>query len=167
MVKVVSQTEGNVLKKQIETLRKNNKEQKQKITLLTNALKKLLPDIDKLKNPRCSKCKSWNVIKRGTRKSINRGNIQRYGCLDCDWKFTTKNIEYGMRHNQDTINKVLSLRKEGKTYSEIAEEIGNVMSRQNVLRILRKFQPPKKEIEITRKQKGQFGEYDRKFKIKI
>lgn len=150
-----------------ETLKKRLKKQDEKIIGLEKQFKRLLKDCDKLKNPRCLNCGSWRVIKHGTRKSIDRGDIQRYGCLDCDWKFTQKTKEYRMRHNKEVIDKILKLRRDGKTYSQIAEEIGNVMARQSVMRILHKFQPAKKEIIIKRKQKNKYGEYERSFKIKV
>ena len=61
----------------------------------------------------------------------------------------------------------MKLRKKGRTYSQIVDEIGGVMTRQNVMRLLYKFQPPKKDIIIKRKQRNQYGEYEREFKIKV
>jgi len=151
------------LKKIIKILKKQNK----KINDLNKIIKEMSIDLTKMKNPRCSDCGSWNVIKRGFRPTIDRGKIQKYHCKDCNWKFTHKTIDYRMRHNRGTINRILQLRKQGKTYSQIADEIGDVMSRQSVMRIINKLQKPEKDIIIKRKQHNQYGEYEREFKIKI
>lgn len=167
MVNVYKEISGKILEKKVFILKNIIRKQKKIINELNKILKDVLTDLNKVKNPRCPKCNSWNVIKRGTRKTIGRGRVQRYHCIDCDWKFTQRTIDYRMRHNKEVIKKIMKLRKQGKTYSQIAGEIGGVMTRQNVLRLLRKLQPPKKEVIIRRKQRNQWGEYERNFKIKI
>jgi transposase-like protein len=37
---------------------------------------------------KCVHCGKSNFIKKGFRKTENRGNIQVYRCLDCGRKFT-------------------------------------------------------------------------------
>lgn len=131
-------------------------------------IKQIEKSLNKLKtNIRCPKCNSWNVIKHGTRKTMERGIIQRYGCKDCKWSFCIYGQDYRMRSNKNMINKALKLRKKGKTYSQIKEILNNKISRKTIGRWLDKFQPPKEEKIIKRKIQNQYGEYEREFKIKI
>ena len=36
----------------------------------------------------CEKCDGKNIKKDGVRKTKNRGNVQRYKCLDCFHRFS-------------------------------------------------------------------------------
>ena len=167
MVEVFSKSNGIALQKQIQTLRKKNRKLQKRIAELNKFFKSISIETTKLKNPRCPKCNSWKVTKRGIRKTVERGGIQKYYCQDCNWKFSPHTIDFRMRHNKETINKILDLRKEGKSSSQIADATGNIMARQSVMRILHKFQKPTQEVTIKRKQRNQYGEYEREFKIKI
>lgn len=83
-----------------------------RIVKLEKELKLKNQEIKKMKNPRCPKCGSWEVIKRGTRKvKRDKTNIQRFCCLNCNWKFTQESLDFRMRHNKKLIYKALRLRK--------------------------------------------------------
>ena len=115
--------------------------------------------------PKCPKCKSSNTIKRGKRKNLERGDTQRYGCKDCDYKFIPKTKEFRMRVSETKLNRAFELRHEGYSYSQIAKKIKGV-SRQTIGRWLKKYKIPLKEREVIIEQKNQFGKYKRRFKIK-
>jgi len=57
----------------------------------------------------CPKCNSKNTIKRGKRKTQNRGLIQRYSCQDCNKRFVEDNGFYRMRNNPKKITCALDL----------------------------------------------------------
>jgi transposase-like protein len=116
-------------------------------------------------NPSCPKCKSKNTIKRGKRYNLERGYTQKYGCKNCNYKFTPKNMEYRMRVSETKIKKAIELFNQGYSYSQIAKKIKGV-SRQTVGRWLNKYKVPKKDRVFEREIKNQYGTYTRKFNIK-
>jgi transposase-like protein len=130
---------------------------------------KLNPDIPHQKFKTCFYCNSINLIRHGGRKTKNRGWIQRYYCKDCKKSFTSKGdvLQYRMRHQKEIIEKALKLRLEGNSLRDIAKQIG-VSSHQAILRWLKKFQPPKTEITITKQMKSRWGVfYNRNFQIRV
>lgn len=130
-------------------------------------IQQLQKEIYKLKGiPKCPKCGNEKVIRTGIRKTY-KGIIQRYCCKNCDWRFIKKDLSYRMRNDKETIEKALNLRKQGKTYSQIAEILDNKVTRQSIMRWLHRFQMPKEERIIKRKMRNQYGEYERKFVINI
>ena len=52
---------------------------------------------------KCSHCKSENTIRKGFRKTKNRGKIQKYFCNDCKKYFTSDDGFYRMRNNEKII----------------------------------------------------------------
>ncbi len=52
----------------------------------------------------CVFCKSKNYIKKGKRKTENRGKIQKYFCKDCQKYFTQDEGFYRMRNSSNTIS---------------------------------------------------------------
>lgn len=52
---------------------------------------------------KCRRCKSEQYKKEGFRKTINRGKIQKYKCLNCGKYFTNDDGFYRMRNNPKTI----------------------------------------------------------------
>jgi transposase-like protein len=140
------------------------------LNILRKDIKELKKSVKRLQKglPPCKICGSRNVIKRGTRKTKERGRVQKYGCLDCGNKYSTYGkLDYRMRGNEETIKKAMFLRKKGLTFAQIAEELGGKFSRQTIHKWINKFQPPTQEKIIKRKQRNQFKEYERKFKIKV
>lgn len=52
---------------------------------------------------KCRYCGSTNHIKKGYRKTLNRGKIQKYRCLDCKKYFTNDDGFYRMRNSSKII----------------------------------------------------------------
>ncbi|MDP2924856.1 MAG: hypothetical protein Q8N99_00630 [Nanoarchaeota archaeon] len=52
---------------------------------------------------KCKHCSSTNFIKKGFRKTDNRGKIQKYFCRDCHKFFTNDEGFYRMRYSAQTI----------------------------------------------------------------
>jgi transposase-like protein len=121
---------------------------------------------EKIKTPACLYCGSIEVIRRGWRYNQNK-KVQKYQCKNCKKKFSFSDNFPHMKNNADEILKALELRKEGKTLSQIAGELGNKVTRQTINLWLHKYQPPTEETTIKKMQKNQFGEFEREFKIKI
>lgn len=119
----------------------------------------------------CPRCRNHYIIKRGGRTSKNRGWIQRYSCKRCGYHFTDQGKCFRMRNRRWKIDKASEMRKQGKTYAQIAEAVGGV-SRTTVLRWIRARLPPaKKWITITRKMRyNSYGKHkiiNHKYVIKI
>jgi len=157
-----------VLHKDFVKLKKELKEFMKETNILKKEVKTLQNEIISLKNPKCPRCNSLNIKKGGIRKNgKRRKNItQRYWCKDCEYHFTPLDINFRMRNSQENIIKALKLRKQGLSLAQISEKINGV-TRQTIHRWLQQYQPPTKEKEITIKQRNQYGEYERKFKIKV
>ena len=58
---------------------------------------------------KCLNCNKNNYIKKGYRKTENRGKIQKYKCLDCDRYFTNDEGFYRMRNSEDKITEAIDL----------------------------------------------------------
>ena len=58
---------------------------------------------------KCLYCKASNYIKWGSRKTQNRGKIQKYKCLDCNRYFTNDDGFYRMRNHEDKITQAIDL----------------------------------------------------------
>ena len=69
----------------------------------------------------CPKCNSNNVIKRGFRKTENRGKIQRYSCKECFCKFVINDGFYRMRNHSKKITCALDLFYRGVSTRKIQE----------------------------------------------
>ena len=52
---------------------------------------------------KCKHCKSLNFRREGTRKTNNRGKIQRYSCKECKRFFTNDDGFYRMRNDPKII----------------------------------------------------------------
>jgi transposase-like protein len=57
----------------------------------------------------CPKCNSEKIIKRGKRKTENRGLIQRYGCLDCKKRFVVDDGFFKMKNSPQKVTLCLDL----------------------------------------------------------
>jgi transposase-like protein len=120
------------------------------------------------RNPNCVLCCSYNVIKSGKRKTVARGRVQKYTCLDCNRKFSFYNqLDYRMRYPKKTIQQALDLRKEGLSLAQISKKLGNKIPRQTIRNWLGKYQKPSKERDIEIPMKNQYKDYKRKFTIKV
>lgn len=108
---------GDITKKLneiIDVVNKLSKRKPQKIKIIKEKIK--------LKNPPCPKCKSKNTIKRGKRYNLERGYTQKYGCKDCDYKFTPRTMDYRMRVSEVKLKKAFELFNQGHSYSQIAKK---------------------------------------------
>ena len=153
MVNVLTNKEGRKLRKDIRELKK--------------IVKVLDKEVQKFKNPECVSCGSREITKRGTRGTIERGVIQKYSCGICGYKFSTYDLYHRMRHSKEKIEEAIKLRKQGLSYSQIADRIEGI-SRQTIMRWLKKYSPPSKKVKMKRKMKDRYGgEYEREFEIKI
>ena len=61
------------------------------------------------KNLLCRFCKSKSIVKRGKRKTKNKGVLQISWCKDCDRRFTEDNGFYRMRNSPHKITLCLDL----------------------------------------------------------
>ena len=58
---------------------------------------------------KCVHCGKSNYIKKGFRKTENRGKIQVYKCLECNRKFTNDDGFYRMRNSEAKITSAIDL----------------------------------------------------------
>jgi putative transposase len=71
----------------------------------------------------CRFCKSKNTIKRGKRKTQNRGLIQRYFCKDCKKRFTANDGFFRMRNNPEKITFCLDAYFRGMSLRKLQENL--------------------------------------------
>ncbi len=69
----------------------------------------------------CPNCDSENIIKRGKRKTENRGLIQRYGCKDCGTRFVKDEGFFRMRNHPNKITCALDLFYKGVSTRKVQE----------------------------------------------
>jgi len=69
----------------------------------------------------CPNCKSENIIKRGFRKTENRGKIQRYFCKNCSHRFVIDDGFFRMRNNPNKITCALDLFYKGVSTRKVQE----------------------------------------------
>ncbi|MBR9699569.1 IS1/IS6 family transposase [Candidatus Woesearchaeota archaeon] len=58
---------------------------------------------------KCKHCGESHYIKKGFRKTENRGKIQKYKCLDCGMYFTSDEGFYRMRNSEKKITQAIDL----------------------------------------------------------
>lgn len=75
------------------------------------------------KNLSCPNCNSKNIIKRGFRKTQNRGKLQRYSCKSCNYRFTENNGFFRMRNSPQKITLCLDLFFRGVSTRKIQEHL--------------------------------------------
>jgi len=75
----------------------------------------------KYKKLLCPNCNSKNVIKRGFRKTENRGKIQRYSCKDCSHRFVVDDGFFRMRNHPKKITCALDLFYRGVSTRKVQE----------------------------------------------
>ncbi len=69
----------------------------------------------------CPNCQSEKIIKRGKRKTDNRGLIQRYGYQDCNKRFVEDNGFFRMRNHPKKITCALDLFYRGVSTRKVQE----------------------------------------------
>jgi transposase-like protein len=70
----------------------------------------------------CPVCKSENVVKRGVRKT-KFGEVQRYGCLDCQHRFIVDKGFSKMKHSPESITLTLDLYFKGLSDRKIVDHL--------------------------------------------
>ena len=70
----------------------------------------------------CPSCKSANVVKRGIRKT-QFGEVQRYGCTDCNHRFVVDKGFCRMKFNPKVITLTLDLYFKGVSQRKIADHL--------------------------------------------
>lgn len=130
------------------------KEENQNQLELLKKIKELEKEIQQLKNPKCPLCGSFNIIKHGIRKTLNKSLIQKYECKECKRKFSDySQIEYRMRQPRAEILKAIKLDQEGYNPSQIAGKLKSKVSRQTVWKWLQNFKVKEmNEIKKTSKK---------------
>lgn len=161
MIKKYNPNKDNIIEK-IDEIRREINKLSQEIKERNAKWKKEV----RFSYPKCPKCKSNKITKRGFRYNLGRGKIQKYGCKNCGNKFSPNTKDFHMRNSEVKINKAIQLFNKGLSYSQIASQIKGV-SRQTIGRWLKKYKVPKpKERVLEREVKNQYGTYKRKFLIK-
>ncbi|MCH7568540.1 MAG: DDE-type integrase/transposase/recombinase [Nanoarchaeota archaeon] len=71
----------------------------------------------------CPNCSSTSIIKRGKRKTDNRGLIQRYGCKDCSKRFVKDEGFWKMKNNPHKVTLCLDLFYRGISTRKVQEHL--------------------------------------------
>lgn len=91
----------------------------------------------------CRYCKSTNLLKRGFRKTQNRGLIQRYYCRNCKKRFVIDDGFFRMRNDPQKITLCLDLFFRGVSLRKVQEHLQAFMphnsSHMSVLRWVNKY----------------------------
>ncbi len=72
---------------------------------------------------RCPYCSSNEVVKRGLRKTQNRGKIQRYSCKKCNKRFVVNDGFFRMRNNPQKITLCMDLFFRGVSLRKTQEHL--------------------------------------------
>ena len=84
----------------------------------------------------CPICKSQNVIKRGIRKT-SYGEIQRFGCQDCNHRFVVDKGFSRVKHDPKVITLTLDLYFKGVSLRKITDHIQQFHDRKVTAQLLR------------------------------
>lgn len=71
----------------------------------------------------CPNCQSEKIIKRGKRKTDNRGLIQRYGCQDCNKRFVVDDGFFKMKNAPQKVTLCLDLFYRGVSTRKVQEHL--------------------------------------------
>ena len=92
---------------------------------------------------KCIHCKAQNYIKKGLRKTENRGKIQRYKCLKCNKLFTNDDGFYRMKNHENKITSAIDLYfsnlSSRKVRNHFRRHLPNNASHQSILNWCRKY----------------------------
>lgn len=93
--------------------------------------------------PKCIHCKSTNYIRKGYRKTQNRGKVQKFFCKDCQKYFTQDEGFYRMRYSADiitlSIDMYLSNLSSRKMRNQLRRHFGVKVSHITILDWVRKY----------------------------
>lgn len=100
-------------------------------------------DKDKHIKCKCVHCNSTNFVKKGFRKTENRGKIQKYFCKDCQRFFTNDEGFYRMRYSDTTItlsiDMYLSNLSSRKMRNQLKRHFNTKVSHMTILDWVRKY----------------------------
>ncbi len=92
---------------------------------------------------KCRFCKSNGVVKRGFRKTENRGKIQIYFCKNCKKRFTENDGFLRMRNSPDKVTQAIHMYFSGISLRKSQEHLGvfynHNASHMSVLRWIQKY----------------------------
>ena len=71
----------------------------------------------------CPNCDSIKIIRRGKRKTLNRGLIQRYGCISCGRRFVEDKGFFKMKNSPQKITLCLDLFYRGISTRKVQEHL--------------------------------------------
>ena len=96
-----------------------------------------------MNNIKCIHCKENNFVKKGFRKTQNRGKIQKYYCLSCKRYFTNDEGFYRMKNNEDiitmSIDMYLSNLSSRKMRNQLKRHMATKISHESILHWVRKY----------------------------
>lgn len=91
----------------------------------------------------CSSCNSKEVIRKGYRKTENRGKVQKFYCKSCNRFFTLNDGFYRMRNSEHKITACLDMYFRGMSLRKIQEHLQaftpHNSSHMTILRWIRKY----------------------------
>jgi len=71
----------------------------------------------------CEKCDGKNIKTDGVRKTKNRGNVQRYKCLDCSHRFSIDDGFWKMKNHENKITSCMNMYYAGMSLRKIQEHL--------------------------------------------
>jgi len=71
----------------------------------------------------CEKCNGKNIKKDGVRETKNRGNVQRYKCKDCSYRFSIDDGFWKMKNHEDKITSCMNMYYAGMSLRKIQEHL--------------------------------------------
>jgi transposase-like protein len=71
----------------------------------------------------CKKCDGKNIKRDGVRKTKNRGNVQRYKCLDCSHRFSIDEGFWKMKNQENKITSCMNMYYVGMSLRKIQEHL--------------------------------------------
>lgn len=99
---------------------------------------------------RCPKCDSKYIVKHGTRKTQNRGLVQKYQCKDCNYKFSNPE-GWRMRNDPEYVDYALKLYSKGLSLRGVAEQLNKKyklkVAHQTIMHWVNDFEVRKEERE--------------------
>jgi len=72
---------------------------------------------------KCPYCKNENIVRRGQRKTQNRGLIQRYSCQDCEKRFVVDDGFFKMKNAPQKVTLCLDLFYRGVSTRKVQEHL--------------------------------------------
>ena len=71
----------------------------------------------------CEKCDGKNIKKDGIRETKNRGNVQRYKCKDCSYRFSIDDGFWKMKNHENKITSWMNMYYAGMSLRKIQEHM--------------------------------------------